>query len=107
MAWKETARRVWQGLPPLLVVLAFAHPVAWTFARWDWRLDLLSHFQGPALTITLLAIVAALWTRRRSAIVLLLLAAFQAEPVLRYSLDNPVKPASSSRSPRETGRSLW
>lgn len=93
MAWKDACRRVMQGLPPLLMILAFVHPVARIFARWDWRLDLFSHFQEPALAVTLLAVVAMLWSRRRSVVVLLLLAAFQAEPVLRYSLANPVKPA--------------
>ncbi len=94
MAWKDACRRVTQGLPPLLAILAFVHPIARIFARWDWRLDLLSHFQEPALVITLLAIVAMLWTRRRSVVVLLLMAAFQVEPVLRYSVGNPVKPTS-------------
>lgn len=99
MAWKDACRRLTQGIPPLLAILAFVHPIARIFARWDWRLDLLSHFQEPALAITLVALVATLWTRRRSVVLLLLLTAFQVEPVLRYSLGNPVKPATAN-SPR-------
>lgn len=93
MAWKDKTRRFAQALPPLLVILAFVHPIARIFARWDPRLDLLSHFQEPALAITILALITMLWTRRRAVVVLLLLAAFQVEPVLRYNVGNPVKPA--------------
>jgi endonuclease/exonuclease/phosphatase (EEP) superfamily protein YafD len=92
MAIKESIRRRIAYVAPLLFLLAFVQPVAQALARWDWRLDLVSHFQSPALVVTLLAIVAMLLTRRRSVLLLLLLAAFQAEPLVRYSLSNPVKP---------------
>ena len=95
MKMKEKILRGLTWLPPLLVILAFVHPIARTLARWDWRLDLLSHFQEPALVVTLLAVIASFLTKRRSVVVvLLLLAVFQAEPVFRYSLPNPVKPAN-------------
>lgn len=85
-------RRLLAMLPALLTILAIIHPVARVFARWDWRLDLLTHFQEPAFAITLLAAVSMLLTkRRRMAVALLALAAFQVEPVVRFSLGNPVK----------------
>lgn len=93
----ETPRRWVQDVPPLLAILAFVQPLARLTARWDWRMDLLSHFQEPALILTLLAVAALLRSRRRSAAVLLLiLAAIQAEPMIRLNLPNPVRPGSPS-----------
>jgi endonuclease/exonuclease/phosphatase (EEP) superfamily protein YafD len=84
-------------LPPVLIALAFVHPVVRRFARWDWRLDLISHFREPALALTCLAIAAALLTRRKAAaVVLAVLAMIQVEPIARFSLPNPVTPADSS-----------
>ena len=94
MVIREKIRRQLLYLAPLLFLLAWVQPAAQILARWDWRLDLLSHFQGPALAITLLAIVGMLLTRRRSVLILLLLAVFQGESVLRYSLSNPVMAAN-------------
>lgn len=90
MRVRQTLRRWWNSGPPLLFVLALIHPVASLAARWDWRLDLISHFRGPALLLTLVAAASHLRRRRRAAIALLILAIVQAEPVVRYSLPNPV-----------------
>src|SRR4051794_30355898 len=87
----QAARRRLRFVPPLLLVLAMVHPIARSLARWDWRLDLISHFQEPALVATLLA-AAALRRRRRIAVALLLLAAFQVEPLLRYRLSSGPQP---------------
>lgn len=94
MSMKENFRRSLSWLPPSLVILAFVHPVAKLFARWDWRLDLLSHFQEQALAMTALAVIVCYLTKRRSIVlVLLFLAAYQAEPVFRLSFPSRVKPA--------------
>ena len=93
-------RRVARRSPILLALAALVHPLARLAARWDWRLDLLTHFQEPALAATILAAAAMLAAKRpRPAVALLALAAFQAPPVFRFLLPNPV-PAASSQSPR-------
>ena len=84
-------------LPPLLFAVAFVHPVVRMLARWDWRMDLLSHFREPALAATLIAILACLASRRRgAAVVLSVLAMIQAEPIVRFWMPNPVPPAKGS-----------
>ena len=90
-------RRIVAKLPALLALLALVHPLARVLARWDWRLDLLTHFQEAALAVTILAAAAMLLTRRRRvAVALLALAAFQVEPVVRYSFRNPVAPRAKA-----------
>jgi len=90
-------RRIARMIPPLLAALALAHPAAKLLARCDWRLDLLTHFQEPALALTVVAAAALLVARRRRfAVALLVLAAFQLEPVVRFSLPNPVPPRAGA-----------
>ncbi len=78
------------GLPWVLGIVALVHPLARLGARWDWRLDLITHFQEPALVVTLIAAVVCLRRHQRAAIVLLLLAVFQCDPVVRYSWSKPL-----------------
>jgi endonuclease/exonuclease/phosphatase (EEP) superfamily protein YafD len=89
-ALRSLLNRAWKSAPFVLAALALVHPLATLLARHDWRLDLVTHFQEPALAITLLALIAALWRHRRLAICLGLLAATQLAPVLRYAGSNPV-----------------
>lgn len=81
----------WQRAAPwLLVTGALVHPVARGLARWDWRIDLLTHFQGVALVATLVAVIGLARRRRRLAAALLILALVQVEPLVRYQGWNPV-----------------
>ena len=96
MPVKETLHRWWTYLPPILAVLALVHPVLSLMPRWDWRFDLVSHFREPGLVLTLLAAASLFPRRRRPAVAFLILATLQAEPILRYSLPNPVQPANTS-----------
>src|SRR5690349_9579328 len=83
-------------LPILLALAALVQPMASGLARWDWRADLLSHFEGPAFGISLLAALALVRRHRRSAAAFALLAAFQFWPLIRYSGPNPVPPDPDS-----------
>jgi endonuclease/exonuclease/phosphatase (EEP) superfamily protein YafD len=81
------------------VAAALVHPVARGLARWDWRIDLLTHFQGVALVATLVAVIGLARRRRRLAAALLILALVQVEPLVRYQGGNPVPadPTSPNR----------
>jgi endonuclease/exonuclease/phosphatase (EEP) superfamily protein YafD len=86
-----------RGAARALAAMALVHPAATLLARWDWRADLLTHFPEPALVVTLVAAAAAVAARwRKPATGLVLLAAAQAIPLLRFQGPNPVPPASSS-----------
>lgn len=74
----------------LLVAAALVHPIAQGLARWDWRIDLLTHFQGVALVVTLGAVAGLARCHRRLAAALLALALVQVEPLIRYQRGNPV-----------------
>jgi endonuclease/exonuclease/phosphatase (EEP) superfamily protein YafD len=88
-ARKQTGKLVW-----FLVAASLVHPMAKLLARYDWRADLLTHFESPAFFLTIFALVIALWRKSRIAgVLLLLLAAVQFEPLARYSLRNPVQPS--------------
>lgn len=89
-----SVRAAWRRLIlPLLGIAALVHPAATLAARWDWRADLLTHFQEPALIVSLLAVAALVRTRRRgAAAALAALALLQAGAVLRYDGFNPVPP---------------
>lgn len=91
MPSKDALRRRLRAIPPVLLAFALVHPIARALASRDWRLDLISHFQEPALALTLAAALALRVSRRRGAFALLILAAFQSGPVLRYDLPNPVR----------------
>ncbi|MEO6809527.1 MAG: endonuclease/exonuclease/phosphatase family protein [Isosphaeraceae bacterium] len=87
----------WQrAVPWLLVAAALAHPIARGLARWDWRIDLLTHFQGVALVVTLGSVVGLARRHRRLAAALLVLALVQVEPLVRYQGGNPVSPDPKS-----------
>jgi endonuclease/exonuclease/phosphatase (EEP) superfamily protein YafD len=77
----------------MLVGAALIHPLAVVVARWDWRADLLTHFSGLALAVTLGSALVLALGRRRLALGLVCLAAYQAVPLFRYSGSNPVPPA--------------
>jgi len=76
------------------------HPAASLASRWSWPGDLLSHFQEPALALTVAVALALLLRRPRwLAAPLLALAVFQAVPLVRYSGANP-RPADPDRPHR-------
>ncbi|HEX8199542.1 MAG TPA: endonuclease/exonuclease/phosphatase family protein [Isosphaeraceae bacterium] len=88
-AWLRRAGRL---VPTLLGIAAVVHPLATLAARWSWRADLLTHFQEPALAVSLLAAGLLAWRRRWAAAGLAVLALFQAGEVYRYAGTNPVAP---------------
>ncbi len=94
------ARRSWLlALRWAVVASALIHPAAALAARWDWRADLLAHFQEPAMGASLLAF-ACLWARhRRIALAFVLLGAFQAARVFAYDGPAP-RPRPASSAPR-------
>jgi endonuclease/exonuclease/phosphatase (EEP) superfamily protein YafD len=70
-----------------LLGLAAIQPVACLLARFDYRADLLSHFQALAWALTAAAVIAALvWGYRRTALVLIVLAAWQVAPLVALAL---------------------
>jgi endonuclease/exonuclease/phosphatase (EEP) superfamily protein YafD len=82
-----------RALVLVLGALALVHPLAVVLGRLDWRLDLFTHFQEPALALSLLACALALRAKeRRLGLLLGLLAATQAPALLRYQGPNPVGP---------------
>ncbi len=89
-------RRALTWLPALIALI---HPAAVLAARWDWRADLLTHFQVPALGATALALAVLIRQRRRAAAALAVLAVCQAWPLIQFYGPNPV-PAD----PNATGR---
>lgn len=93
---RKVPGRVLACLPIVLGLVALVHPVAGLGARWDWRLDLISHFQEPALAASLIAAAALARRHRRAAIAMLVLAIFQVEPVVRNSFPDGVRPADPS-----------
>lgn len=82
-------------LARVATAIALVHPMATLLARWDWRSDLITHFQGPALFATIIAAALVLWTWPRFAPVLVGLALVQTVPLLRYEGRNPVSAAPS------------
>jgi len=74
------------------VVAALVHPLAYLLARYEWHADLLTHFQEPALVVTLIAIASTVWRQRKLALALAVLAVWQTTPLLRYEGANPVPP---------------
>ncbi|QDV36118.1 endonuclease/exonuclease/phosphatase family protein [Tautonia plasticadhaerens] len=90
-------RRMRRGLPLAVAAAlpALVHPTARLLARADWKADLLTHFQVPALAASILGAVAmgTLGKNRWAAAALAALAVSQAAAVLRYDLSgNPVAP---------------
>jgi endonuclease/exonuclease/phosphatase (EEP) superfamily protein YafD len=78
------------------VTLALVHPAAVALSRWVWVADLLSHFQDVAAVVSALAAVIVARRRPRLAVACGLLAGLQVVPLLRYSGDNPVRPAGAA-----------
>lgn len=75
---------------------ALVHPAARLMARSDWRADLLTHFQVPALAASIVGAVAmgTLGRNRWASATLAALAVSQAMAVLKYDLSgNPALPA--------------
>ena len=85
-------------LQAVLLVAALVHPVAALLSRRLWLADLVSHFQEPALLISLLACGALIANHRRLAFALSLLILFQLTTLLHESLYNPVPPHPHSSS---------
>lgn len=78
----------------VLAATALVHPLAYLTARWDWRLDLLTHFREPAMAVALVALVVAMARRRIGlAAGLMALALVQLGGLLTFEGSNPV-PAS-------------
>jgi endonuclease/exonuclease/phosphatase (EEP) superfamily protein YafD len=81
------------------LTIPWIHPLAQWTARLDWRMDLLTHFQEPALAATILCLLSSLIARIRPlSILLVVLAVYQVVPLTTVWLPNPV-PAS-----RATGK---
>ena len=78
----------------VMAALAMVHPLAFFVARWDWRADLLTHFQAPALGLTLLSALICVRFHRAIAVGLAVLAIYQLPPLVRYHFSNPVRPVS-------------
>jgi endonuclease/exonuclease/phosphatase (EEP) superfamily protein YafD len=83
-----------------LFLVAWIHPIAQVTARLNWRLDLMTHFQEPALAVTILGLCVALLFRRRVFAALLLgLSLYQAVPLAAVWGPNPVPPTRASGKP--------
>ena len=79
------------------LALATAHPLATVLDRRFWIADLVCHFQEPALVVTCVAAVLAIFSKRRwIGAALVALVVFQTLPIVRYSGSNPVPPDPSS-----------
>jgi endonuclease/exonuclease/phosphatase (EEP) superfamily protein YafD len=76
----------------VLVVAALIHPAATLLGRHDWRADLLTHFTGPALVVTLIAVLGLVRRHPRLAWVLACVAVLQAAPLFRFAGSNPIRP---------------
>ena len=79
----------------LLALPALIQPVARLLARSDWRFDLLTHFQVPALVASAVGVLA-LWRLGRfrgAALAFAGFALFQGADLLRYHGPNPVAPS--------------
>ena len=82
---RSVIRRLFHALPPWLAAASLVQPLARASARLDWRLDLLTHFQAEAFALTVLATVGLALSRRKVLLLpFLVLAAFQAEPLVRW-----------------------
>lgn len=90
-------RKLARPLAWALAAGSLVHPLATWLARVDWRAELVTHFQEPALAVSLLAAAAMIRVRRPIAAGLGLLALGQAWSLARYEWPNPVPP--DSRSP--------
>jgi endonuclease/exonuclease/phosphatase (EEP) superfamily protein YafD len=88
-----------RALGSVLVAAAVVHPLAIALARWSRLADLIAHFQGAALGVTLLALVGQFRRNRLVSVLLAILALIQVDPLFRYDGSNPVPP-----DPRSTGR---
>jgi len=95
---RPVRRRYWVVIP--LFTAALVHPLAQAAARLNWRFDLISHFQEPALALTLLGLVAALWFRTKNfAALLLALSIYQILPLTAVWRPNPVPASTATGKP--------
>jgi endonuclease/exonuclease/phosphatase (EEP) superfamily protein YafD len=90
--WFALARKHARALRWTLAAAALAHPLATVLARFDWRLDLFTHFREPALALSLAALAAMVPIRRGLAVGLGLLALWQAWGLSTCWWPNPVPP---------------
>lgn len=82
----------------LCVLPALLHPIASLLSPYSWLADLMSHFQEPALVVTLAAAFFSLAAKgRRTAIGLIVMAMFQVAPLIRYGGSNPALPDPGSK----------
>ncbi len=89
----------WRRTLEIAVIAAsLVHPIATALGRYDWRIDLFTHFQWAALLTTVFAVALLLRHRPRMALALAVLAAFQVFPLVRYSGANPVKADPQSKA---------
>ena len=86
------ARKMARPLARAVAVGSLVHPLATWLARFDWRADLIAHFQEPALAVSLLAAASMARIRRPIAVGLGLLALGQVWSLARYEWPNPVPP---------------
>jgi endonuclease/exonuclease/phosphatase (EEP) superfamily protein YafD len=92
-------RRFRLGRAVLVVGLsgtALVHPLASLLGRFDWRIDLLTHFREPALAFTLIAASCLVRRHPRIALALGCLAVVQVSSLFRYVGSNPVRPDARS-----------
>jgi endonuclease/exonuclease/phosphatase (EEP) superfamily protein YafD len=83
-----------------LFLTALIHPIAQLTARLNWRLDLATHFQEPALAVTVVGLIAALLSRNRVFAALFLgLGLYQAIPLMAVWGPNPVPPSRATGKP--------
>lgn len=85
--------------PWALFGLALVQPASVVWARWDWRGDIFDHLQEPAAALSIIAAIALRRRARWLSAGLLLLAAVQLWPLIRYHGPNPAPadPASPHR----------
>src|SRR5437764_460502 len=86
------------ALVAVLLGAALLHPLTTLLGRYDWRADLITHFPGPALVVTLTVTALLIRKRPRMAVVVGCLAVVQSLSLWRYASPNPVPP--DPRSPQ-------
>jgi endonuclease/exonuclease/phosphatase (EEP) superfamily protein YafD len=94
---QRVGRLLIDGIVGLIAVSALVHPAARMFARWNWRIDALTHFYILATGVTLVACLALLIRRRpRLAVLYVVLLVFQVGLGFRFSYANPVVAAEGA-----------
>ena len=105
LAPEPAARKSWRTqyrslIIACCVIIPLIHPLAQRAARWDWRLDLLTHFQEPALVATIVCLIVALLARIRTlSAFLALLGLYQIVPLTAVWRTNPVSATRAAGKP--------